>query len=188
MSRALAVSGLRRGAVLAGMVAALLLPATSMPAPAEADLEYKVKAAFLFNFARFVIWPPDKFPAPDSPIELCVLGNDPFGATLDETVRDKTVASHPLRVRRANHPEALRGCQIAYIGNDSPARVANALEVLAGNGVLTVHEAPETLRNGVVRFLIEDRKVRFEINAAAAAREELQLSAKLLAVAYVVKE
>lgn len=178
----------RLGGLLLAALAALLVPAAAAPATAEAELEYKVKAAFLFNFARFVVWPQEKFSAPDSPIDLCVLGNDPFGATLDETVRDKTVASHPLRVRRATQPEALRGCQIAYIASDHPARVAAALETLAGNGVLTVHEAPETLRNGVVRFLIEDRKVRFEINAAAAAREELQLSAKLLAVAYVVKE
>lgn len=164
-------------------------PATGMfsvAAAADTNFEYKVKAAFLFNFARFVTWPAYKFETPESPIDICVLGSDPFDGVLDDTVRDKSINGRPLRVRRALRPDELRRCHVVFSGETDPARLQALLGALAGHAVLTVHEADDTQAGGVVRFLIEDDRVRFEINTAAAARENLQLSAKLLGVARVV--
>jgi len=193
MSRADVVQARRTGArVFVASLALTLMLATpaagmlSVASAADTNLEYKVKAAFLFNFARFVTWPTYKFDTADSPIDICVLGLDPFDGVLDETVSGKTISSRPLRIRRAQRPDDLRKCHIVYVGESDPARLQTLLGALSGHAVLTVHESPDTQNNGVVRFLIEDDRVRFEINTAAAARENLQLSAKLLGVARVV--
>jgi hypothetical protein len=158
------------------------------PAVSAADdpLEYRVKAAFLFNFARFVTWPPSRFAADDSPVELCVVGAGGFRQVLEETVAGKTAAGRPLQVRGIQQPRELLGCHVAYVLADTPQESERLLAQLAGQGVLTVYERANTLATGVVRFYLDDRHVRFEINAAAAEREKLQVSSKLLAVARVV--
>ena len=194
----------RRAGAIA--VLALIAACLSTPARADTDTELKVKAAFLFNFAKFVSWPDRKFAVPGSPIELCILEDDPIGPVLEDTVRGKLIESRALAVRRSKTPADWSPCHIAFIGavpsasagdNSSFSRtpaatdsapVAEAFLELTAHSVLTVHESGHALSGGVVRFYIEERRMRFEINVAAAEHNALQLSAKLMGVATVVRE
>lgn len=172
---------------LAALCGGLLgaLAATAVPcAQAAEPLELKVKAAFVFNFVRFASWPPERLPDPASVIDLCVLGDPGFLDAVRETVSGKSVGAHPLRARALSDPAELASCHLAYVGQAADA--ARALSVAAGHGVLTVHDGATTSPHGVVRFFLEERRIRFEINSAAAARENLQLSSKLLSLASMV--
>lgn len=175
---------------LRGIFPALALIATCLYAPASASsgTELRVQAAFLFNFAKFVSWPEKKFAAPGSPIDLCVLEDDPITPVLEETVHGKLIGLRTLVVRRSKTSADWSRCHIAFINIEDAARVAAVFENLSGHSVLTVHQSGRSLHGGVIRFYVEDRKMRFEINAAAAEREAVQLSAKLMSVAAVVRE
>ena len=167
---------------------ALLSAVCAASHAADHPLEYQVKAAFVYNFARFVTWPASRFPRPEAPVELCVLGSQGFSDSLEESVAGKTVGSRPLHVKRVEQARELVDCHIAYVMMDSNAQTERVLSQIAGHSVLTVYEASSTLADGVVRFYLADGRVRFEINAAEAEREKLQVSSKLLAVAKVVDE
>lgn len=174
--------------LLAALLA--LAPLTAAPAFADADedlLELKVKAAFLFNFAKFVTWPAGAFAGPYSPILICVLEPDPFGQILDDTVRGKTVNDRELVVRRSARPADLKACHIVYTGERDPSHIGTDFAAFQGHPALTVHEGSEALPDGAVRFVLDNRRVRFEINTAATDREGLQLSSKLLSLSAVVR-
>lgn len=172
--------------LLLGLLPGLLLGAA--PARAQDNLEQRVKSAFLFNFSKFVSWPAGKLAGAASPILFCVLERDPIVPALDMTLADKTIDGHPLQLRRVGRAEELRGCHIAYLGAPDGARLPAMLAALAGNGVLSVYDGDAPQSGGVVRFYLDDRKVRFEVNEAAAEREGLQISSRLLSVASVVRE
>ena len=175
MKSAIATLALLAGALAAG------------PSGAADDYrEQRIKTAFLVNFAAYVTWPAGTFASPDSPIELCILANDAFGAVLADIARDKRVNDRPLRISRVYRVEDMRRCHIAYL-EEASAVHAN-LAGLAGHHVLTVYEQASTEHDGVIRFYIEDDRVRFEINVDSALRENLQLSAKLQRLARMVKE
>ncbi|MBV8061946.1 MAG: YfiR family protein [Nevskia sp.] len=169
------------------LLAGLLL-ACAGGAPADDVLEQRVKSAFLFNFAKFVSWPPGKLAGGASTIVFCLLERDTLAPALDEALSGKTIDDHPLQLRRVARVEDFRGCHVAYLGAMDPARLPAALAGLDGGGVLTVYEADGAQHDGVVRFYLDERKVRFEINEAAAQREGLQLSSRLLSVASVVRD
>ncbi len=170
-----------------GPLAALLALALAAGAQAADDLELKVKAAFLFNFAKFTTWPADKLGAPHDPLYLCVHGDSPIARVLEDTVRGRSIADRAIEVLQSSHAEELRRCHVVYVGPTDDARVAAQLEALANHGVLTVHEAAAAQPGGVVRFFLSDGgRVRFEVNVTAASREQLALSSKLLEVSQVV--
>lgn len=173
-----------------GVWLALLLLFGSVAAPARADdtLEQRVKAAFLFNFAKFVSWPAAKLPGAADPILFCVLERDPIASTLEATLAGKSIDRHPLLLRRVGRPEELRGCQIAYLGGIDPSRTPVAFETMAGESVLSVYDAEVAQAGGIVRFYLDERRVHFEINETAALREGLQVSSRLLGVARVIRE
>lgn len=175
-------ASLRRSAaaLLLCCLSSLLLPP---PVAAEASLELKVKAAFLFNFVRFVGWPPERAPALGQPYVLCTLDSAEFAAVLAETVNGKQVDGHGLQVLALRSGDALGACHVAYVAGNDPAVVDTQLRGAGGLGVLTVHEASAAVPSGVLRFFIDDRRVRFEVNGAAAERQRLQLSSRLLGVA-----
>ncbi|MFA5941792.1 MAG: YfiR family protein [Sinimarinibacterium sp.] len=159
--------------------------ALAAPRTFAAELpEYKLKAAFVFNFVRFTTWPPERLPDDGSPIEVCAAAETEFVSALREAVGDKSIGTHPLRVREIDPADDPRGCHVVYVGNrgDASRILANA----AGRGVLTVHNGDSASRDGVVRFFLDDRRVRFEVNATAATRESLVLSSKLLSLASLV--
>jgi len=165
----------------------LALAGSARAAQAQDDLELKVKAAFLFNFAKFTTWPPSKLKGGDSNLLLCVQGASAIGAVLEDTVRGRSISGHPIDVLQAPRSEDLRRCHIVYITATGDNRIQQELDALANNGVLTVHEADEAQPGGVIRLFLSDAgRVRFEVNVTAASREQLALSSKLLEVSRVV--
>jgi hypothetical protein len=154
---------------------------------AEPPLEYEVKAAFLLNFAKFVDWPPAVFPSADSPVAICILGKDPFGHAIDDLVQGETASGRKLVVRRITHAPVAQTCQILFT-QESRKESAEILAAL-GPGVLTVGEGENFVREGgIITFLVENRRVRFDIDQKAAEAAELKLSSKLLAVARSVQK
>lgn len=149
---------------------------------AEATLEYQVKAAFLLNFTKFTEWPPAAFSDPQAPLEICVLGKDPFGRALDEVVQGEETNGHRLTVRRLSGPAVPQTCRVLFVDPD----LKGATKLLEGvaPGVLTVGEGHHFLQDGgAIAFVLEDRRVRFDINQTAAEKSGLKLSSKLLSVA-----
>jgi hypothetical protein len=151
-------------------------PGSGQPAPA---LEYRVKAAFLLNFAKFVEWEePD---AAESPVFICVLGEDPLGVALDQVVKNETVGTRPIVVQRITKPGEER-CHVAFISK-SEKDVRRTLEAV-GHGVLTVGEEDSFLRDGgMIAFVIDNRRVRFDVSQPAARNGSIRLSSRLLSVA-----
>ena len=149
--------------------------------------EYRIKAAFLFNFAHYVEWPPDTFKEANSPLNYCTVGDDPFEGALDESLNGKSVGTHPLRVQHLKAPENFQGCHIVFIGANENKRVTAILETLKQSPILIVGESNRFVQQGgTVGFLSEENTVRFEVNLDAAQRARLNISATLLSVAKTV--
>jgi hypothetical protein len=164
---------------------ALSLPGQQAANPQVAD--YQVKAAFLLNFTKFVQWPASSFEDAQSPLAICILGNDPFNGTLDQFVSGESVGGRKVVVRRLRSAPAPKNCQVLYI---SPSE-RNAAHVVSGlgPGVLTVSDGAGFLRDGgMIAFVVDNRHVRFDINQKAAAQAGLGLSARLLNVARRVEK
>ena len=169
---------------LAGLCLAPALPAQAQNAR---SLESQVKAAFLLNFTKFVEWPPAAFSAPDSPIRICVTGEDPFGPTLDRTLEGESVKNRRVEAARLSPESNLRNCHVLFISRSERESNAQIISDLRGSSVLTVSEAPGFAdRGGMIEFVIEEGKVRFYINAAVAEAAGLKLSSRLLRVASAV--
>jgi hypothetical protein len=162
-------------------------PARAAATPRGAPLEFEVKAAFLLNFTRFIDWPPAESPS-SSPFTLCILGDDPFGPTLDQTVQGEKVGVRPLAVHRLGHESPAPGaCQVLYVSR-SESEVKTLLSGL-GPGVLTVGEGETfTQSGGMIAFVLDNRRIRFVVNLAAARPALLTLSSRLLAVAKAVEK
>ena len=153
---------------------------------ADQSLEYRVKAAFLLNFTKFIEWPPAAFGQPDSPISICILGEDPFGPALDQTVTGEVVNGRRVIVQRIKRAPSPGSCQVLFISR-SERDVAAVLTGL-GPGVLSIGEGEGFIHNGgMIGFVIENRRVRFGINEAAAENAGIKLSSKLLNVAATVE-
>ena len=170
----------------ASFVVGLMMCLVGVVAQAQSATEYQVKAAYLFNFAKFVDWPADSFPTADSPLLICVLGQDPFGHDFEQLISDKTVNGHRIEVA---HPEGVvqaRACQIVFLGLNEK-QVQATLQGLRGANILTVGDAAGFAKmGGVIGFVLDDHRVRFEINQKAAEQAHLKLSARLLTVAKAV--
>jgi len=167
--------------------ALLLSGGLGLSAQAEAPPEYQLKAVFLFNFAQFVDWPPEAFPESKTPIVIGILGEDPFGAYLDETVRDEKVNHRPLTVQRYRRVEEIEACHILFISRSEADRLGQILASLKDRNMLTVGDADGfTERGGMVRFVIEKNKIRLRINLKAAKAARLTISSKLLRPAEIV--
>ena len=146
--------------------------------------EYEVKAAYLYNFIKFVNWPADAFPEAGSPLVIGIAGTDPFGGNLEKMVQGKIINTRRLLVRQASRAEDLRGCHLVFVPRTDALRVGAVLEALNGLSVLTVGEEENfAQRGGVVGFLREGERISFEINLEAAERSRLTISSKLAKVA-----
>ena len=153
---------------------------------AETSIEYEVKAAFLLNFTKFIEWPDNAFADSQSPIAICILGKDPFGRALDEIVQGEAVNARKVTVRRISEAPTPRTCQVVYVGRlEKDAKTVSSIK----GGVLTVGEGDGFLRDGgMIAFVLENRRVRFDINQSAAESADLKLSSKLLSVARSVEK
>jgi hypothetical protein len=149
--------------------------------------EYSVKAAYLSKFGAFVDWPPNAFNSPNSPIVICVAGEDPFGPVLDQTVGGQRIGSRPIEVKRLERVERNQGCQILYLGSSRRQSAAEALKAVRGAPVLTVTDGKRNGPPGIIQFAVTGNHVRFSIDPEAAARCGLTISSKLLSVAMSVR-
>lgn len=168
------------------LAGALGLGAVDAAAQTRAS-EYDVKATYLYKFAPFVDWPTTVFAAEAAPLNVCIVGKDPFGSDLDKAVVGQALNSHPVQVRRIPRIDARSGCHIAFLGGSREQPAADALKLLAGEPVLTVTDEVSGPAAGTIHFVVRERRIRFLIDSGAATRSGLQLSSKLLSLAVAVK-
>lgn len=151
--------------------------------------EYQVEATYLYNFGRFVQWPPNGAAAKGDSFSICVLGQDPFGSTLDSTLAGETLEGKPLKVKRISTPRDAGECRILFISSTEENHLREILAALDESCTLTVSDMPAfSRRGGMIQFVLEDNKVRFEINLAKAETAKLTLSSELLKVATAVRK
>jgi hypothetical protein len=171
----------RMAALALGLGLALAAPLVAGP-PAR-DVEYAVKAAFLYQFARFVEWP-EGSPAAAGPVRICVVGDDPFGDALDLATQDKRAGGRPLLVRRFRGLEDVKSCSIVFVSGPDPLQAKAVSERLRGSASLLVGESPDFGRHGgMIAFRVDHDVVRFDINQDAAETEGIRISARLLGLA-----
>jgi hypothetical protein len=175
--------------LLAASVASVLLGAESfMASDSPAPLETKVKAVFLFNFAKYVDWPPSALPNAATPITIGMMGTGPFGDDLQHDVEGKTVNGHPFVIKHLASDAELGGCQILFISHSEESRTGGILDKASAWPILTVGEDETFARHGgMINFVLKNGNVRLAINLAAARKAGLTLSSRLLAVADEVK-
>jgi hypothetical protein len=178
------MSGARRlVALVAGMLSCAWCGAAVTPH------EYQVKAVFLFNFGQFVEWPKQAYDTPQAPFVICILGEDPFGRTIDDVVRGESIGPHSLVVRRLKKPGESSDCKILFIGRSESERLGDALAAVQGQSVLTVTDIEGAEKQGAIIVLFNDNnRIRMRINLAAAKSQQLVLSSKLLRPAEVIGE
>jgi hypothetical protein len=158
-------------------------------AQAQPDIskEYQIKAVFLFNFTQFVEWPVATFPTNDTPICIGILGNDPFGPSLEETVQGETIGNRKLVIQRSHQVEDLKNCHLLFISKSEQGHVPEILSALNPTAVLTVSEVDGfTLNGGNINFYLEGNKVRFEINPDTARSRGIKLSSQLLRLGKII--
>lgn len=147
------------------------------------SVEYAVKATYLYKFAPFVEWPAGTFDSPNAPFMLCVVGHDPVAALVDQAVQRQQISGHAIDVLHLAQVRRDARCHILYVAAHGPAAAA-ALESVRGMPILTVTDAARDLRErGIVNFVVQDNRVRFEIDPRAASENHLVISSKLLNLA-----
>src|SRR5580700_1176260 len=165
---------------------AALMVAQALSA-SDAPTENQVQAVFLYNFSRFVEWPPQAFAAPTDPFVIGIVGSDPFGARLDEAVHNEQINGHILTVRRFHSLSELDNCQILFIDRSEIGRLAEILAALDHHSTLTVSQADGAAQRGVmIQFANENSRIRLRINVDSARAAGLTISSKLLRPAEIV--
>ena len=157
-----------------------------MAAADEPSLEVAVKAAFLAKFGAYVDWPSTAFDGPSAPLTVCVAGNDPFGPALDKAIAGQHVGDRAIAVKRLKTVTPHAGCQILYLGANDAQTLAQSLDAVRGDSVLTVTDGAKGDAVGVIDFVLNDNRVRFDIDDRAASANGLQISSKLLSLALSV--
>jgi len=185
---------MRRAALLLGCLLPAVLPGHWLAQAQEnRPPDYRVKAAFIYNFGKFVEWPASAFASADAPLVIGVLGGDPFHGDCERIVANKSINGHPVIVRQISHPAGrrqtrdysdLKSCHILFISASESDNLPDILDALKGRSVLTVTDNLDHFAaSGVmINFVMENESVRFEINDDAARRAGLKISSKLLAL------
>ena len=169
----------------AALTIALLLAAH---ADAQTATAPELKAAFLYNFAKFVEWPSESMPA-GTPLVVCVLGDGAVADALEETVKGRAIDSHQVTTRRVKIDSSLRTCHVLYVSGVDAKRSLELLEGLGDSAVLTASDFDRFAQlGGVANFFVENGKMRFAVNIESAQRARLQVSSKLLGLAKIVKD
>jgi hypothetical protein len=162
----------------------LLWPTVVVRAQESPPSESRLKAAFLWNFAKFVDWPTNAFASDTSPFVIGVLGESPIGADLEQTVKGKLINDHPIIVKTVRAATDAKGCHILFISNSEKSRLADIFKDLGNAPVLTVGEYDQfTQSGGMINFVRQGNKIRFQINDEAAKAADLKISSKLLSLA-----
>jgi YfiR/HmsC-like len=150
--------------------------------------EYAVKAAFLYKFGLFVEWPDSAFPSPVSPVNLCIVGDDPFGKSLDAVVAGAQVKGRNVIIRRLQTVGRNPSCHILYAGGSEEQSEAQIIETVRGSNVLTVSDGRgSNAGDAIINFVVADKRVRFDIDDEAAAENNMLISSQLMNLALNVK-
>jgi hypothetical protein len=177
-----------RGCLLHLIALLLLLCPGLLQIHAQAISEDQVKAAYLYNFAKFVEWPHHRFASPTSPFEFCVLNDRSFEAQLTQTIKGKMLAGRMVNVLSVTQAEEARSCHILFVSSTQKAQ-AQIIEALRDTNVLTVGETKHFVEEGgMISFVLEDNRVQFQVNRKAANQVGLRISSRLLIVAKRVIE
>ena len=172
---------------LAVAAACIVALACAPAVPAAPATEYQVKAAYLFNFGRFVEWPAAAYASPGAPFVIGIFGEDPFGALIDDAIRGETLDGHPLAVRRFRKPEDVTPCNILFIARSEAPRLEKVLQAVRGQPVLTVTDFDgQEGRAASIVLLNENNRIRMRINVGEARANDLVISSKLLRPAELV--
>jgi hypothetical protein len=155
----------------------------------EETVEYPVKLAFLYNFTKFVEWPPDSYHSPSAPLVICIVGNDPFSPDVEGELRTRTVGSHPIEVRTQRSSDILQVCHMVFVPATEEGQAARIVKGLKGSSTLTVGEVEGfAVLGGIINLTAEGNKLHFEVNLLAAERAGLKISANMLALAKIVHD
>jgi hypothetical protein len=150
--------------------------------------EYQVKAAYLYHFGRFVEWPAKVTTAKTGSFYICVLGEDPFGAALDATVAGEMIGNQKVAARRISNPHESVDCQILFISSSEVNRLNKIIDALDNSAVLTVSDISDFSRHrGMIQLVLEENRIRFEVNLTATQHAGLTLSSELLKLATAVR-
>lgn len=173
-------SGCRGSRTVARLLCAGMLMLESLSAHASSS-EYELKAAFIYQIAKFVEWPPSR-----GPLRLCVVGGNPFGPAL-ETIRGKPLNERKVEVALLAPGADLRECAMLFIAASAERHLERIVAISRGSGTLTISDTEGfSERGAMVNFYLENGKVRFEINLDAARQSDLKISSKLLSLARIV--
>jgi len=168
--------------IYCALAACVCVPAAR--AEESVSVEYKIKAAYLLNFAKFVEWPTNRFPTPTTPIRVGVLGKDPFGYDLERTIGGRVIEGRKCEIVRTDDAQAALSCHIVFISSSERKQLPEIFENLHRGHVLTVGESEAfTEQGGIIQFYLYENTVRFHINQQAAEKAKLRISSKLLQVA-----
>jgi hypothetical protein len=170
---------------------AVILATAVFPAeggnPFDEISEYQVKAAFLFEFAKFVEWPASTFSTDHSPVSICVLGDNPFSNSLEKAVAGQFANGRPLVVRHVPSPKEAGECQMVFVSRSQESHFIQIIENFQGKSVLTVADTNTFAEEGgMIQFYLENEHVRFEVNVGACTNAHLKISSKMLALAKIV--
>lgn len=148
--------------------------------------EDQVKAAYLFNFAKFIEWPADAFPAADAPLNFCTLGHSPVVDDLDSSLRSKSVGDHTIVVKHLHAVEEIKACHLVFLAAGANEQEQKLIQSAKGAPLLLVSEIPGfNHAGGTIEFVLEDGRLLFEVNMKAAESAHLKISSKLLTMARV---
>jgi hypothetical protein len=169
-------------------IAWVLVGVSCLHAQQSKPTEYQVKAAYLYNFGRFVKWPAGVAAGKGDSFPVCVLGRDPFGPVLDSTLAGEALEGKPVVIRRIAREQDAADCRILFVSSTEEHHLKEILAAIDQAGVLTVSDIPGfSRRGGMIQFVMEGDRVRFEINLATAESARLVLSSELLKVAAAVR-
>lgn len=172
---------------IAGLLA--VLATIAMPRMAAAESADQVKAAFLFNFARYVEWPEVAFASPESAIRICLIGGEGFRQILSAAVAGRTVGDRPVEVAPLGSLDDAARCHLLFFEEDAVAQGASVAERIGSQAVFTISDrAGFAADGGIANFILVEQKIRFEINPRAAKRAGLKISSSLLRLAKIVDE
>lgn len=169
------------------LTAVAVLVLRPLPAAAQNATVSALKAAFLFNFAKFAEWPLDALPA-ERKLMLCVVNDPRFAFTLKETVRGHAIDGHELAVASIALDDPLGSCHVAYLAGIDVREMGRLLDSLRGAPILSVSDVDSFAESGgVAQFFVEGGRMRFVVNVKSAERARLRLSSKLLALAKITR-
>lgn len=176
------------GSLATGLLLFGFVSCSGLKAQTPQPTEYEVQAAYLSNLGRFVEWPARAGANEKDPFYVCVLGPDPFGPLLDAALKGETIGSAPMAARRVTSAADAANCRIVFVNSTKDSELKGILATLRNSNALTVSDTFDfTRQGGMIQFVLNGNRVRFEINLAAAQRAGLTLSSQLLEVAVAIR-